>query len=117
MTSVAVSVENLKKEYRLGVLNHGMLAHDLRDRFARWRNRSNRPSPVIEPEIIPPDTPRFRRGRFYALDDVSVEIQQGQSIGIIGENGAGKSTFLKILSRITMPSSGRVRMRGRLGSL
>jgi lipopolysaccharide transport system ATP-binding protein len=117
MGSVAVSVEHLNKEYRLGVINHGTLARDLRSRFARWRNKSDLPAPFLPPGNALPETSRLREGRFHALDDVSVEIEQGQSIGIIGENGAGKSTFLKILSRITKPTSGRVRLRGRLGTL
>src|SRR5437868_4564759 len=109
MGPLAVSVENLNKEYRLGVLNHGTLAQDLRNRFARWRRKPDPHAAVVPPEHSSPHAARFREGRFHALDDVSVEIEQGQSVGIIGENGAGKSTFLKILSRITMPTSGRVR--------
>src|SRR5262249_5363924 len=55
--------------------------------------------------------------RFWALKDVSFEVRQGDVLGIIGRNGAGKSTLLKILSRITQPTEGRVRLRGRVGSL
>ena len=58
-----------------------------------------------------------RDQRFLALDDVSFEVQRGEIVGIIGRNGAGKSTLLKILSRITAPTSGRVKMRGRVASL
>jgi homopolymeric O-antigen transport system ATP-binding protein len=117
MGSVAVSVEHLNKEYRLGVFDHGTLADDLRGRFARWRKKSDPRVPLVPSENTFPDTSRLRAGRFHALDDVSVDIEMGESIGIIGENGAGKSTFLKIISRITTPTSGRVRIKGRLATL
>ena len=54
---------------------------------------------------------------FWALKDVSLQIKQGEVVGIIGSNGAGKSTLLKILSRITVPSEGRIRIDGRIASL
>jgi len=54
---------------------------------------------------------------FWALKNVSFEVQRGQILGIVGRNGAGKSTLLKILSRITEPTTGRIRMRGRVASL
>jgi lipopolysaccharide transport system ATP-binding protein len=54
---------------------------------------------------------------FWALKNVSFEVRQGEVLGIVGRNGAGKSTLLKILSRITEPTKGRVRLRGRVGSL
>jgi lipopolysaccharide transport system ATP-binding protein len=117
MGSIAISVENLSKQYRLGVINHGTFAEDFRARMARWRRKAA-PNTLVAPEdgkVVDPK--RLRDGRFYALDDVSVAIEQGESIGVIGANGAGKSTFLKILSRITMPTSGRVRVRGRLATL
>ena len=117
MGSVAISVENLSKQYRLGVINHGTFAEDFRARMARWRKKPAPSVPVLAEHAEVIDPKRLRDGRFHALDDVTVAIQQGESIGVIGENGAGKSTFLKILSRITMPTSGRVRIRGRLATL
>jgi lipopolysaccharide transport system ATP-binding protein len=54
---------------------------------------------------------------FWALTDISFEVEQGDRLGLIGSNGAGKSTLLKILSRITEPTSGNIRMKGRLASL
>src|SRR5262249_42732455 len=70
--------------------------------WQRWRQRNIQGGPS--------DT-------LWALRDVSVEIEPGEVVGIIGRNGAGKSTFLKVLSRITEPSAGRIELRGRVGSL
>ena len=64
--------------------------------------------------------PRFsfqRKKEMWALRDISVEVQEGESLGIIGNNGAGKSTLLKLLSRITAPTSGEISIRGRLSAL
>ena len=55
--------------------------------------------------------------RFWALQDINLEIKSGEALGIIGRNGAGKSTLLKILSRVTAPTQGAVKIRGRIGSL
>src|SRR5579862_5387275 len=58
-----------------------------------------------------------RQEPFWALKDINLTVEPGDTVGIIGRNGAGKSTLLKILSRITKPTSGRIRLRGRVGSL
>ena len=72
------------------------------------QNRKRDSSTDAEPE---------EKGDFWALKDISLEIEQGETIAIIGANGAGKSTLLKIISRITAPTTGLVRIRGRIGSL
>lgn len=111
MANVAIRIENLTKEYRLGVINHGTLRQDLESWWARVRGRDDPNSPVARQE-------RGSAGqRFRALNHLSLEIGQGGILGIIGRNGAGKSTLLKILSRVTAPTSGEVRIRGRVASL
>jgi lipopolysaccharide transport system ATP-binding protein len=114
MSNIAISVENLSKIYRLGVINHGTLFNDLASAWARLRGRPDPNAPLFPQNE---NSPRLRGTNFHALDDISVDIEQGETIGIIGANGAGKSTFLKVLARITKPTSGRARVRGRLATL
>lgn len=102
MSRPIIEVENLSKCYQLGAIG----ATSLRESFGGWWEKfRNQP------------TPEKKSGEFWALRDVSFAIQPGEVVGIIGRNGAGKSTLLKILSRITEPTSGRARMRGRVASL
>ncbi|MFO1525275.1 MAG: polysaccharide ABC transporter ATP-binding protein [Turneriella sp.] len=108
--SVVIKVENLSKEYRLGSLGHGALFRDIQSVWARYRGKTDPNSPIIEDQ-------KDKRGAFWALRDVSFSINQGDVLGIVGRNGAGKSTLLKILSRVTSPSQGRVKIRGRMASL
>ena len=69
------------------------------------------------PGFGPADKEKLQQADFWALKDVSLQIKQGEVVGIIGRNGAGKSTLLKILSRITVPTEGRIRIDGRIASL
>src|SRR4051812_16374251 len=113
MSAPAISIEGISKLYRIGeaasdeyqTLRESICAAALRP-LKRWR----KPQPSIESSAHP-------TGTIAALDDVSLEVREGEVLGVIGRNGAGKSTLLKILSRITQPTSGRIRMRGRVGSL
>ena len=67
--------------------------------------------------MAPPQRTRQRQQAFWALKDVSFDVKRGEVVGIIGRNGAGKGTLLKILSRITDPTEGEADMYGRVGSL
>src|SRR5262245_30464724 len=107
--SAAILLRNLGKTYRLG-----------RD-GPRVRYHTFRESLIGAPAAILRRMRDCRGGGrdegFWALKGVDLEIQPGEVVGIIGHNGAGKSTMLKILSRITRPTTGRVELRGRVGSL
>jgi lipopolysaccharide transport system ATP-binding protein len=108
---IAVRIENISKEYHLGVINNGRLYRDMQSAWARMRGKEDPWSKIGEEG-------RFgRRGSFWALRDISFDVEQGQRVGIMGRNGAGKSTLLKILSRITAPTKGCIKMKGRLESL
>ena len=114
MPATAIQIENVWKQYRLGVLGHGSLARDLQTWWARRRGRED---PNAKIGAAPAAAASGDQNRFWALQDVRLEVRRGQVLGIIGRNGAGKSTLLKILSRITAPTRGRVRIRGRIASL
>ncbi len=111
--SLAIRVENVSKRYRLGVINRQMLYQDLQSRWARWRGLEDPNAPLHEKPRGDEDS----HEEFWALRNVSFDVQAGDVIGIIGRNGSGKSTLLKILSRITAPTEGRVFLKGRLACL
>lgn len=105
-----IKAENLTKEYRLGVIGTGTLRRDLQSWYAKKRGKED-PNLRI-------GTKAYEKGdKFLALDGLNIEINRGERIGIIGANGAGKSTFLKLLSRVTSPTLGEIRYRGRIASM
>ncbi|MDD2467324.1 MAG: ABC transporter ATP-binding protein [Desulfobulbus sp.] len=113
--STVISVENLSKKYLLSHQAKRQSYVALRDVLAEKTNAIGRR--LLHPFGSSKLTPQFSAEDFWALKDVSFEIKQGERVGIIGRNGAGKSTLLKILSRIVEPTSGRVRIKGRIASL
>ena len=113
MSETVISVENLSKAYRLGVINHGMLYKDIQSWWARKRGKEDPHSKLDMYNREQLDG----EDRFWALKDINLEIKQGDRVGIIGKNGAGKSTLLKVLSRVTAPTSGSVKVKGRIASL
>ena len=110
--TIVVRVENLSKHYRLGVIGSGTLSDDLSTWWARVRGQ---PDPRQRP--IPGPGGSAEQSDLWALRDVSFDVQEGEILGIIGRNGAGKSTLLKVLSRITAPTTGLVKLKGRIASL
>jgi ABC-type polysaccharide/polyol phosphate transport system ATPase subunit len=109
--SIAIKAEHVSKEYRLGIINHGVLFRDMQ---SWWARRTGRPDPHSK---IGSERYADQKDRFWALKDVDFEIEQGDRVGVIGRNGAGKSTLLKILSRITEPTEGVIKIKGRVSSL
>jgi len=112
MPKTVISVENLSKSYRLGQIGTGTLTRDLEVWWAKVRGK---PNPLLK--IGQTDHGNKDGETLWALNDVSFQIQQGEVLGIIGRNGAGKSTLLKILSRVTAPTSGQIKVKGRIASL
>jgi lipopolysaccharide transport system ATP-binding protein len=106
-----ISIENISKSYRLGVVGRGTLGEDLQSWWHRVRGLPDPNAPIGHEHAA------IEGHTLWALQDVSLEVQQGEVLGIIGRNGAGKSTLLKILSRVTAPTSGRIRIKGRVASL
>lgn len=111
----AIEFNNISKIYRLGLVSTGTLAHDLK----RWwtMNIRGKEDPYL---TIGETNDRSTKGEseyVWALRNIDFKVEQGDVVGIIGKNGAGKSTLLKILSKVTAPTTGTIRARGRIGSL
>jgi lipopolysaccharide transport system ATP-binding protein len=100
---LAIEAHDLSKRYRV-IASHRTDYGTLRDAMSGWLKSGRASAEDDEQEL-------------WALKDVSFEVKEGEALGILGRNGAGKSTLLKILSRITEPTGGRARMRGRVASL
>ena len=114
MSDVAIRVENLGKLYRLGEIGTGTLSHDLNRAWARLRGKED---PFAKIGETNDRTTKGSSDFVWSLKDINFEVKQGEVLGIIGRNGAGKSTLLKVLSKVTAPTTGRVKVKGRIASL
>ena len=111
----AIEFENISKQYRLGLVSTGTLSHDL-NRF--WQTKIlRREDPYLKVGEVNDRASKGNSEYVWALKDINFKVEQGDVVGIIGRNGAGKSTLLKLLSRVTAPTTGTIRARGRIASL
>ncbi len=113
--STAIKIENVSKQYRLGVISTGTLSHDLN----RWWTTKilRKEDPYLKIGSVNDRSQKADSEYVWALKDINMEIEQGDVVGIIGKNGAGKSTLLKLLSRVTKPTTGSIKYKGRIASL
>lgn len=114
MSNIILKVENISKQYRLGLVGTGTISHDLNRWWSRVRGKED---PYLK---IGESNDRSKKGSsdyVWALKDIDFEVEKGEVLGIIGKNGAGKSTILKILSKVTGPTTGEIKTKGRIASL
>jgi lipopolysaccharide transport system ATP-binding protein len=115
MSKTVIQVENLSKAYQIGQIGTGTISRDI-ERF--WTTKIlGKDDPFLK---IGESNDRSIKGEsdiVWSLRDINFEINQGDAVGIIGKNGAGKSTLLKLLSRVTSPTTGEIKVKGRIASL
>lgn len=105
-----LKVEDVYKKYRLGLIGGGTLVGDLQSWWAKVRHKED-PNSQIGAKVYE------KNETFYALNGISFEVKKGETLGIIGGNGAGKSTTLKLISQVTAPTSGKIYLNGRITSM
>ena len=113
--NIAIQVENLSKAYHLGQIGTGTISRDL-ERFWATKIRGKE-DPFLKIGQTNDRTVKGESDVVWSLRDINFEIEQGDAVGIIGRNGAGKSTLLKLLSRVTAPTTGNIKVKGRIASL
>lgn len=104
-----IEIKGLKKRYRLGVVNNKTLKADWQ---SFWAKKMGKPDPNVKLGME-----RLQGQTLMALNGVDLKIYPGEAVGIIGINGAGKSTMLKLISRVTAPSEGEIILRGKITSM
>jgi lipopolysaccharide transport system ATP-binding protein len=114
MSETVIKVEHISKQYRLGEIGTGSLSHDLNRWWYRIRGKED---PYLKIGEVNDRTEKGSSEYVWALKDIDFEIKKGEVWGVIGKNGAGKSTLLKLLSRVTSPTTGEIRIKGKMASL
>lgn len=112
--NIILKAENISKQYRLGTVGTGTLSHDL-NKF--WHKIRGKEDPYLKVGEVNDRSSKGTSEYVWALKDINFEVEAGEVLGIIGKNGAGKSTLLKILSKVTAPTTGTIKSRGRMASL
>lgn len=107
---LAIKVDHVYKEYRLGAIGGATLKGEIQSKIAKLRKKE-------DPNLKIGEKAYGKNERFLALKDLSFEVKKGETVGIIGQNGAGKSTILKLICRVTAPTKGNIFMNGRLTSM
>ena len=113
--TTAIEFNNISKLYRLGLVSSGTISNDLK----RWWQMSvlGKEDPFLKVGSVNDRSKAADSEYVWALKDIDFKVEQGDVVGIIGKNGAGKSTLLKLLSRVTGPTTGTIKAKGRIGSL
>ena len=114
MNETILKIENLSKQYRLGVIGTGTISHDLNRWWYKIRGKDD---PFLKIGDVNDRSTKGSSDYVWALKDINFEVKKGEVLGIIGKNGAGKSTLLKILSKVTGPTTGSIKSKGRIASL
>ncbi len=114
MSDIAIKVENLSKAYQLGDFGTGTLSRDIERWWALIRGKED---PFLQVGEVNDRTSKGESDIVWSLKDINFDIKAGDAVGIIGRNGAGKSTLLKVLSRVTAPTTGNIKVKGRIASL
>ena len=115
MNKPIIKVENLSKAYQIGQIGTGTLSKDI-DRF--WQTKIlGKEDPFLKIGETNDRSVKGESNIVWSLKDINFEVNQGDALGIIGKNGAGKSTLLKLLSRVTSPTTGQIKVKGRIASL